>query len=129
MTAAEVTEHPLAAQLTVLSACETVQGQKSGGEGLLGLAWAFRAAGCPSVVASQWKVDEEATASLTSRFYRGLLKKQRTDTALQAAMLGVMNEPGHQAPYYWAAFQVMGKTDPLRLAPPSMTDHARTSMR
>ena len=115
LTAADVTEHPITAQLTVLSACETMQGQKSGGEGLLGLAWAFRAAGCPSVVASQWKVDEDATASLMNRLYQGLRAGQPKDVALQKAMLGVMQEPGHDAPYFWAAFEVMGTTDPLCL--------------
>ena len=53
--------------MAVLAACETGAGQPSGGEGLLGLAWAFRAAGCPSIVASSWKVDERATALLMIR--------------------------------------------------------------
>ncbi len=52
----------LAAQLAVLSACETGRGQLKAGEGLQGLAWAFRAAGCPAVVASHWMVDDEITS-------------------------------------------------------------------
>jgi CHAT domain-containing protein len=120
LTAAEITEHPLAAQLTVLSACETIQGEKSGGEGLLGMAWAFRAAGCPSVVAAQWKVDEDATAALMGRFYKELRNpKTRKDEALRRAMLWLMGQDDYAAPKYWAAFQVMGKTDPIQLLPRS----------
>src|SRR5262249_13182903 len=60
----EIIEMRLSARMATLSACESGRGQKSGGEGALGLAWAFRAAGCPSVVASLWKVDDAATQEL-----------------------------------------------------------------
>src|SRR5205085_7778557 len=96
-----------------LSACETGRGQLRGGEGLMGLAWAFRAAGCPSVIASQWQVDDAATASLMDRFYKALRTGKPKDEALRAAMLSVRGEPGHGHPYYWAAFQVFGDTAPL----------------
>ena len=122
LTAAEITEHPLKAQLAVLSACKTLQGAKQGGEGLLGLTWAFRASGCPAVVASQWEVDEGATALLMQQFYAGLLPgkaRQRgmyKDEALRQAMLTVMRRPEYASPRSWAAFQVMGTTTPVRLA-------------
>src|SRR6185437_8454913 len=56
--AREIMGLKLSAKLAVLSACETARGQARGGEGLQSLAWAFRAAGCPSVVASQWQVND-----------------------------------------------------------------------
>ena len=124
LTAAEITEHPLRAQLAVLSACKTLQGAKQGGEGLLGLTWAFRASGCPAVVASQWEVEEGATALLMQQFYAGLLPgKTRKrglskDEALRQAMLAVMRRPEYASPRSWAAFQVMGTTAPLRLISP-----------
>src|SRR5262249_27589818 len=111
--AREIAERSLSAQMATLCACETMQGAKQEGEGMMGLAWAFRAAGCPSVIASQWSIDEKASASLMRSFYDHLLKEERKDNALQAAMKDVMNEPGYEAPYYWAAFQVIGKTDAL----------------
>ncbi|HZO87663.1 MAG TPA: tetratricopeptide repeat protein [Chthonomonadaceae bacterium] len=109
--AQEVAEIPLMARLAVLSACETAQGQPSGGEGLLGLVWAFRAASCPSIVASQWKVEDAATARLMVAFYRALKAGRPKDAALRQAMLLVKREKA--APYYWAAFQVIGETRPL----------------
>ncbi len=113
----EITALHLTAQLAVLSACETNQGEKSGGEGIMGLAWAFQAAGCPSVVASQWKVRETATASLMTKFFNRLQAGHRLDDALRSAMLSMMRQPGCRSPLYWAAFQVIGRSGPLRNAP------------
>jgi CHAT domain-containing protein len=111
LAAREIAGIPLAARLAVLSACETGRGQERGGEGLQGLAWAFRAAGCPSVVASLWQVDDAATSRLMVGFYRQLKAGRRKDEALRAAMLAVKRKQA--APYYWAAFQVIGDCAPL----------------
>jgi CHAT domain-containing protein len=111
--AREIAGLPLSAQLAVLSACETGRGQALGGEGLLGLAWAFRAAGCASVVASHWRVDDAATGRLMALFYRDLQAGRRKDAALQQAMLSVRE--AHAEPFFWAAFQIMGDTSLLTL--------------
>lgn len=111
--AREVLGLKLSARLAVLSACETARGQAAGGDGALGLAWAFQAAGCPAVVASRWKVDDAATADLIGRFYDRLRAGDRKDDALRAAMLAARAQPGRAHPYYWAAFQVIGDATPL----------------
>ncbi len=73
MTAEEVGSLDLAGcELAVLSACETGLGRTAGGEGVLGLQRAFHLAGCRTVVASLWKVDDAATAALMTRFYEHL---------------------------------------------------------
>ena len=54
--------------LAVLSACDTGLGDVAGGEGVFGLARAFHVAGCRDVVASLWKVDDQATAALMGEF-------------------------------------------------------------
>ena len=110
LSAREILNRPLAARLAVLSACETGRGVAKGGEGLQGLAWAFRAAGCPCVVASQWQVDDAATKQLMLAFYKGLQAGQRKDDALRDAMLLV--KQSKPAPFFWAAFQIIGDTAP-----------------
>lgn len=111
--AREIAVRSLSARLAVLSACDSGRGEPSGGEGLLGLAWAFQAAGCSSVVASQWKVDDAATRFLMVAFYRALRAGRRKDDALRSAMRATRAAPGWAAPSFWAAFQVMGDALPL----------------
>jgi CHAT domain-containing protein len=63
----------LDADLVVLSACESGLGRAAGGEGYLGFAQPLFAKGARSLVVSQWKVDDDATALLMTRFYQNLL--------------------------------------------------------
>jgi CHAT domain-containing protein/Tfp pilus assembly protein PilF len=111
----EVVNLNLKADLVVLSACETARGKASGGEGLIGMSWAFFVAGSPSLVASQWKVDSASTTQLMVNFHRGLryptglpgisTPKAR---ALQRAALQVMKIPQYRHPFYWAGFVLIG---------------------
>jgi CHAT domain/Tetratricopeptide repeat len=66
----------LDADLVVLSACESGLGRAADGEGYLGFAQPLFARGARSLVLSQWKVDDDATALLMARFYRNLLGKR-----------------------------------------------------
>lgn len=109
----EILTLPLAARLAVLMACQSGLGQVSGGEGLEGLVWAFWAAGCPAVVASEWEVEQEATSRLMVAFCRNLRAGQRKDDALRTAMLALRKQKAWQSPYYWAPVAVYGDTTPL----------------
>src|SRR5207302_697158 len=76
----------LPADLVVLSACNTGLGREVRGEGLVGMVRGFMYAGAPRVVASLWKVDDEATAELMKRFYQRMLQGgMRPAAALRAA--------------------------------------------
>jgi hypothetical protein len=66
----------LKAELVTLSACETALGRDAGGEGFLGFTQALLISGTRSVVLSQWKVDDKATALLMARFYQDILGKR-----------------------------------------------------
>jgi len=101
----------LPADLVVLSACQTALGLEIKGEGLVGLARGFMYAGASRVVASLWKVDDQATAELMQRFYRGMLGTQRLSAtdALRAAQEAMRKQPRWQSPYYWAAFVLQGE--------------------
>jgi CHAT domain-containing protein len=63
----------LDAELVVLSACESGLGRAAGAEGYLGFAQPLLAKGARSLVLSQWKVDDDASALLMTRFYQNLL--------------------------------------------------------
>jgi CHAT domain-containing protein len=66
----------LDAELVVLSACETGLGKYAGGEGYLGFVQALFVKGARSIVLSQWKVPDHATALLMTRFYANLLGRR-----------------------------------------------------
>ncbi len=96
--------------LVVLSACQTALGKNVRGEGLIGLTRGFMYAGASSVVASLWKVDDEATAELMKQFYTNLLQKgMPPDAALRAAQDSIRQRPEWRSPYYWAAFTLQGE--------------------
>jgi CHAT domain-containing protein len=95
--------------LVVLSACRTGLGKDVRGEGMIGLTRGFMYAGASSVVASLWKVDDEATAELMKRFYNNMLQRGLTPAAsLRAAQNSIRQEPHWRSPYYWAAFTLQG---------------------
>lgn len=95
--------------VVVLSACETGLGKEVRGEGLIGLTRGFMYAGASSVVASLWKVDDEATAELMKRFYKNMLEDGMTPaTALREAQNSFRQHPIWSAPYYWAGFTLQG---------------------
>jgi CHAT domain-containing protein/tetratricopeptide (TPR) repeat protein len=87
----------------ILSACETLAGRSFQGEGLLGLARGFLAAGAGSVVATQWPVGG-AVADLMGRFHRELAAGKSAGSALRAAKLAIRQQPRSAHPFYWAGF-------------------------
>jgi len=100
----------LAANLVVLSACQTGLGQNIQGEGIVGLTRGFMYAGAQRVVVSLWSVDDEGTATLMSSFYQGMLQKGLTPAAaLRAAQLELWKQEKWHSPYYWAAFNLQGE--------------------
>ncbi|MBZ5523016.1 MAG: CHAT domain-containing protein [Acidobacteriia bacterium] len=100
----------LPAELVVLSGCETGLGKEISGEGLIGLTRGFMYAGARRVVASLWKVSDEATAQLMAEFYRAMEKDGLPPAAaLRAAQVKMSKQKRWRSPYYWAAFQIQGE--------------------
>jgi CHAT domain-containing protein len=108
----------LKARLVVLSACDTAAGAKldasrtgldDGGDALSGLARAIIYAGAREVLASEWKVDSDASkqeiaALLTGVAHPGENVRQALSQAQDA--LYRQAETGH--PFYWAPFILIG---------------------
>jgi CHAT domain-containing protein/Tfp pilus assembly protein PilF len=99
----------LAADLAVLSACQTALGREVTGEGLVGLTRAFFYAGVPSLVVSLWNVTDGPTPDLMLDFYRNLDRQQEKAKALQSAKLSMIARGAYSHPSYWAPFILLGE--------------------
>ena len=99
----------LSAAMVVLSACNTGLGKDVRGEGLVGLVHGFMYAGTTRVVASLWKVDDDATAQLMTHFYREMFQAGKSPSAaLRAAQIEMWEQKRWRSPYFWAAFVLHG---------------------
>jgi CHAT domain-containing protein len=99
------------ARLVVLSACQTGIERAYRGEGAIGLARPFIAAGVPLVVASLWPVESEGAADLMVSFHKH--RKQdhvSTVEALRRAQLEYLHNewPNSRRDFGWAAFVTIG---------------------
>ncbi|MEO1368977.1 MAG: CHAT domain-containing protein, partial [Acidobacteriota bacterium] len=108
----DVARLDLEAELVTLSVCQSAMGERVRGEGVVGLAQAFLAAGASRVVASLWDVpDSEHTVRLMELFYDGLVRGLSPPDALRQAQVTVRSEGA--PPDVWAAFVFIGPWDRL----------------
>ncbi|NJM48700.1 MAG: CHAT domain-containing protein [Alkalinema sp. RU_4_3] len=105
-TSGEIFDLKLNLDLVVLSACDTGRG-KITGDGVVGLARSFFAAGSSSVLVSLWAVNDGSTNALMSEFYRQLQTEPNKSKALRQAMLKTKQR--HPNPIDWAAFTLIGE--------------------
>jgi len=94
-------------ELLTLSACETAAGDDRAALGLAGVAIK---AGARSALATLWRADDQATASVVEDFYTRLkndptLSKAR---ALQQAQIRLLSDPRYHHPYYWSPYLLIG---------------------
>ena len=114
LTASEVAQLKLNADWVVLSACNTIAGDKPGAEALSGLARAFFYAGARALLVSHWAVESNAAMRLTTSTF-DILKSDPSlgrAEALRRAMLAYMNDatnPLNAYPALWAPFVVVGE--------------------
>ncbi|MBW4595747.1 MAG: CHAT domain-containing protein [Brasilonema angustatum HA4187-MV1] len=97
-------------ELLVLSACETAAGDTRSALGLAGVAVR---SGARSTVATLWRVNDEASATLIGQFYDQLAHISKTGIskaeALRRAQLAILKDRNYrQQPYYWAAYVLIG---------------------
>ncbi len=108
LTASEIFDLKLNAELVVLSACDTGRGDIKG-DGVVGLSRSLISAGVPSIVVSLWSVPDAPTSSLMTEFYRQTQQNPDKSTALRNAMLTTMKQ--HPNPKDWAAFTLIGEAE------------------
>ena len=96
----------LDADLVTLSACETALGHRLRGEGVIGLPYAFLAAGARGVVVTLWRVSDRAAAHFMEEFYGEIHRGASPEAALRRVR---QRRIGARAPpSEWAAFVLVG---------------------
>jgi CHAT domain-containing protein len=123
LTAQEIYDLDLHADLVILSACRTATGKVTG-DGIIGLTRAFLYAGAPSVVATLWDVADEPGLFLLPTLYQSLNAGAGGARALRTAQLKLLAQLragrvqidgplGHvtlpEDPLFWAGFVVVGE--------------------
>jgi CHAT domain-containing protein/lipopolysaccharide biosynthesis regulator YciM len=108
LTADEIINLQINAELVVLSACSTGQGRISG-DGVIGLSRSFILAGTESVLVSLWSVPDAATAELMIEFYSQLQQNNHKAQSLRNAMLKLVKQYP-DTPKNWAAFTLIGES-------------------
>jgi CHAT domain-containing protein len=104
--AGELAALHLNASLVVLSACRSARGVVVDGEGVEGLTAPLLQAGARAVVATQWAIDDRATARLVHDFYAAMATGLPVAEALRAAKLDAIRRAA--PPRDWAAFTLVG---------------------
>lgn len=93
--------------IVVLSACQTAVSKGSDESSPVSPASGFLQNGVKSVVATLWKVDDEATSILMQDFYKNIKTMDAVD-ALRLAQVNLSNNEKFSHPYYWAAAVLLG---------------------
>ncbi|MDM3862866.1 MAG: tetratricopeptide repeat protein, partial [Aphanizomenon gracile PMC644.10] len=108
LTADEILNLKLNADLVVLSACDTGRGRITG-DGVVGLSRSLISAGTASIIVSLWAVDDDSTSFLMTEFYKNREQKLDKATALRKAML--TTKAKYSSPLNWAAFTLIGESE------------------
>ncbi|MDB9516392.1 CHAT domain-containing protein [Roseofilum reptotaenium CS-1145] len=108
LTAKEISQLSLRAELAVLSACDTGRGNING-DGVIGLSRAFVSAGAEGVLVSLWAIPDEPTVTVMTNFYQQMQQRQDKASALREAML--LTQKQFPEPRNWAAFTLIGVSE------------------
>jgi CHAT domain-containing protein len=114
LTASEIAQLKLNADWVVLSACNTIAGDKPGAEALSGLARSFFYAGARALLVSHWAVSSAAATRLTISTFDNLKLNPAIGRAeaLRRAMVVYLNDtssPRNAYPAFWGPFALIGE--------------------
>lgn len=104
------------AELVVLSACETGQGELYNGEGVMSLSRGFFNTGAKSVASTLWSIDDQSTSEIMELFYKNLKDGQTKSLALHNAKLNYLDDHSlsEASPYYWASMVLVGDAGTIK---------------
>lgn len=93
-------------ELLVLSACETLTGDKRASLGLAGVA--IRG-GTRSTLGTLWLVDDKSTSMLMAKFYEAFKDEKISKAdALRQAQLALLQIQDYKDPNFWAGYVLLG---------------------
>ncbi|MGH1386527.1 CHAT domain-containing protein [Kordia sp.] len=103
------------ANLVVLSACNTGNGQINKVEGIQSLGNAFQYAGAKSLLLSSWEISDKTTPEIMRYFYEHIKGGMPKHKALQQAKIDFLQNADtfNAAPFYWGSFYLLGDTAPI----------------
>lgn len=118
MYAYELARMKLNADLSVLSACNSGSGKFQKGEGVLSLARAFKASGCPNIIMSLWPANDASTKDIVVGFFKHLKAGMGKADALRQSKQDYLNTTTEELkhPYYWAGLVLIGDNEPMHFA-------------
>lgn len=96
-------------QLLVLSACNMAVSDEKADGWVNTPANEFIIKGVGTVIATQWQVHDEATSQLMGYFYRNLKEGMPYSQALSQSQMQLAESEYFAHPYYWSAFETVGK--------------------
>ena len=74
------------------------------------VSWAWRAAGSPSIVLPRWATDNQSTAAFLKTMYTNIVMLGASgESGARTAAADIRAAEATRAPYYWAAWQVIGR--------------------
>ncbi|MFK7747940.1 MAG: CHAT domain-containing protein [Kordia sp.] len=111
------------ANLVVLSACNTGNGEVNKAEGIQSLGNAFQYAGAKSLLLSSWEISDKTTPDIMRYFYQHIKEGMPKHKALQQAKIDFLQSADtfNAAPFYWGSFYLLGNTTPISFASYSYT--------
>ena len=102
----DISKVQLRAKLVVLSCCHSGRGQITG-EGVVGIARAFLGSGARSVLVALWAIDDKATETFMSRFYKHLVRGESASESLHEATKWMRDNDCSKVKQ-WAPFMLIG---------------------
>ncbi|MEL6277010.1 MAG: CHAT domain-containing protein, partial [Bacteroidota bacterium] len=117
LTAEEIFDLELRADLAVLSACRTAGGQLYRGQGVANLARAFAYAGCSNLLVNLWEARDVTSNELLTLYYPAILQegKGKSSALADAQRSYLENYPSSAHPGFWATTIVIGNDLPLKI--------------
>jgi CHAT domain-containing protein/tetratricopeptide (TPR) repeat protein len=109
ITAGDLLENRMRAELVILSGCATAGSKQFGGEGSLGFPFSVLAGGSRQVMSTLWPVADAASVSAMKELYVAIIERGETPTtALRSMQLQMLSVEKWKHPRNWAAYSLLG---------------------